>query len=270
MSTLKQIKDRISSIEKIIKITQAMEVVSLFRLKKIEKKTQSRKDYFAQFKKIVADLYAYVNYVPHSFFALKKIQKPLVLCIGSDKGLCGGFNLFVIKQLAEFKRNYDAKIVVSGRRLHILKNLYASDILEFNDLEKTDIKHLAEFIFSQLKEKKFDSFFIIHNQFRMNLLGKAQSLQVLPLKAERKKDLDFIWEAENLWDDFFSSYIKEALESSFLESRASEEFTRVFTMKQAKDNARDLKEKIYLDFHKLRQRLITRELTNLSSMLVRR
>ena len=98
-------------------------------------------------------------------------------------------------------------------------------------------------------------------------LGKASRLKVLPLEEAEKKDLDFLFEGQNLWDDFFSTYIKEAIEFCFMESACAEEFTRVFTMKQAKENARELKDKVNLDFHKLRQSIITRELADLAVTL---
>ena len=103
MSGLKLIKDRISSINKIAKITQAMEVVSIFRLKKIEKKAQSYREYFKALKEMAERAAGYINYVPHKFFSLRQSHKPLVVCVGSDKGLCGGFNLFVLKSLTSFK-----------------------------------------------------------------------------------------------------------------------------------------------------------------------
>jgi F-type H+-transporting ATPase subunit gamma len=229
MSSLKQIKDRISSIDKIVKITQAMEVVSLFRLKRIEKKAGLRQDYFSNLKSMVQGLLCGVNHLPHEFFALKEVRNPLVLCIGSDKGLCGGFNLFVLNELTSFRKKHDLKVIACGKRLGAVKRLFAAELLEFKDIQGLDRRELAGSIFSALKKGKFDSLFV--------------------------------------WDSFFSTYIKEALEFAFMESACAEEFTRVLTMKKAKENAGELKDKVYLDFHKLRQSMITRELADLSAAL---
>jgi F-type H+-transporting ATPase subunit gamma len=267
MSSLKQIKDRISSIDKIVKITQAMEVVSLFRLKRIEKKAGLRQDYFSNLKGMVQGLLAGVNHLPHEFFALKKAENPLVLCIGSDKGLCGGFNLFVLNELASFRKRQDFKVIACGKRLGAAKRLFAAELLEFKDIQGLDRKELGAYVFSCLKKKEFDSFFIIYNQFKKNVLGRAARLQLLPLGQEKVKDKDFIFEGSSLWDSFFSTYIKEALEFAFMESACSEEFTRVLTMKKAKENAGELKDKVYLDFHKLRQSMITRELADITAAL---
>ena len=100
MSSLKQVKDRISSIDKIVKITQAMEVVSMVRLRRIEKSALSHMQYFAAFQAALDEIGLRLNHAPHTFFTFARPKKPLVLCIGSDKGLCGGFNLFVTNELA--------------------------------------------------------------------------------------------------------------------------------------------------------------------------
>jgi F-type H+-transporting ATPase subunit gamma len=268
MSGQKQIiKRRIFSIDKIVKITQAMEVVSLFRLKKIEKEVFKRKEYFEIIKKFIDDISWYINYQPHKFFSLRKEVKPLILCIGSDKGLCGGFNLFVINKVLEFKKEKkEAKLLVFGKRLAPLKRYFFDDILEFKEHQEADFIKIAEFVFGELKKENFDSFFIIFNFFKLNILGKAGILKVFPLEEKKGKDIDFILEAD-LWEDLFFTYLKEAILFSFLESQASEEFMRIFTMKQAKENAKELKDKVYLQFHKLRQSMITKELTDLTTML---
>ena len=268
MSALKQVlKRRITSIEKIIKITEAMEVVSLFRLKKAERNIDIRHSRFEVINNMVEDLSKHLNYAPHEFFSLKESKKPLLICIGSDKGLCGGFNLFIINRALEFKKEKDAKVIIYGRRLHPLKRHFGEDVLEFNSYSDYEAEELAKKVFEGLKNKEFDGLYVIYNQFKLNILGKPQTLKVLPLDKKEKEDRDFIWEGENIWDDFFFTYIKEAIETFFLDSQAAEEFMRVFTMKQAKDNAQDLNKRIGLEFHKLRQSMITKELTDLCAAL---
>jgi len=268
MSGQKQIiKRRIASIDKIVKITQAMEVVSLFRLKKVEKEFFKRKEYFEVIRGIVDDISWYLNYHPHKLFSLRTSNKPLLLCIGSDKGLCGGFNLFVINKVLEFKKEKkEAKLLVFGKKLVPLKRYFFDDILEFKEHQEADFIKIAEFVFGELKKENFDSFFIIFNFFRLNILGRAGVLKVFPLEERKGKDIDFILEG-NVWEDLFFTYLKETILFSFLESQASEEFMRIFTMKQAKENAKELKNKVYLQFHKLRQATITKELTDLTTML---
>ncbi len=267
MSNLKQIKDRISSINKIAKITEAMEVVSIFRLRKIEKQARDQKEYFANLKEMVARAAGSINYVPHPFFSLRKSLKTLVVCFGSDKGLCGGFNLFLVKSLTSFKEEHRAKIIACGRRLAALKRLFAQDVVGFHELSGLDLTALSRDIFSDLKQGHYDSLFIIYNQFRRSIMGSAAVMQLIPLAEKKEEDRDFIFEADNLWDDIFLSYIKHALSSAMLASQAAEEFTRILTMRHAKDNAVDLKKKVNLTFHKLRQNLITRELADLSVIL---
>jgi F-type H+-transporting ATPase subunit gamma len=267
MSSLKPIKDRISSIDKIAKITQAMEVVSIFRLRKVEKKTQAYKEYFAAFKEMVERAAGYINYAAHKFFSLRRSDKPLVVCLGSDKGLCGGFNLFVLKSLISFKEKNRAKIIVCGRRLAGIKRMFAQDVVGFYELSGLDLNALAQGIFSDLMQGRYDSLFIIYNRFRHSIVGGATLLQLVPLAKKKEQDRDFILEASDLWEDLFFRYIEQALSSVILESQAAEEFTRVLTMRQAKDNAGDLRKKVNLQFHKLRQNLITRELADISGIL---
>ena len=273
MSTQKEIKERIETIRKIAKITNALEVISLTRLRRIEKKVESAANYLKLQEQIIQALRKGLNFSPHAFFSLPDTQKPYVLCIGSDKGLCGGFNTFVIQEAQKLRSDFpSAKVILAGKKMHLLLKLFKQEnVLRADDYANFDVSQASEEILKALADKSADGFFIIYNQFRLNLTGKASRKQIfpLPLPEDKKQDKDYIFEGERgrIFDAFFRDYIKEVINSAWKESKAAEEFTRLVTMKQATDNAREVEKKIYLEFHKLRQAKITEELNEISALL---
>lgn len=270
MGNLRQLKKRIGSIEKIVKITQAMEVVSLFRLKRVEKQLPCKEDFFLSLQTMLNSIVTSLNYQAHPFFCLRKAENPLVLCLGSDKGLCGGFNVSLVAKVKEYAQsNRRAKFIVYGRRLQGVKRILTNEeMVSFDDFKNLDVNDLVQRLNNYLLEEKvYDGVVFIYNQMKKSLVGGATIKQILPFDLKREKDCDFSWEGKNIFSEVFSLYLKEAIETAMLESKAAEEFTRVFTMKQAKENAQDLQEKLNIGFHRLRQAVITRELTDVAALL---
>jgi len=103
MATLQEIKLRINSVGQIKKIANALEVVSMTRLRKIEEKTEKARRYFDSIRRIAFDICKNLLYEAHPFFRPRKeIKKRLVIVVTSDKGLCGDFNASIERELKVF------------------------------------------------------------------------------------------------------------------------------------------------------------------------
>ncbi|MBL7132029.1 MAG: ATP synthase F1 subunit gamma [Candidatus Omnitrophica bacterium] len=283
MPTLKGIKNRISGIEKIKKVASAMEIVALTRLRRIERKTQDARSYFDMIHDLVVDVANNLIYEAHPFLReRKKIKRTAVILITSDKGLCGNFNTNIFNAFKEFLSSQ-----ANGEIIGIPIGKKAERFLNKNNIKKIDLTppsssvsrpylssaiSIAERVSQMYLEREVDQLIVIFNKFKLQFLGRASTLKLLPLKLEGfkvKRVRDYIYEpkAYTVLDKLLKEYLINQIGQTVLESNASEEMARMLAMKQACDNANEVIDKLNLNYHKARQANITRELIEITTVV---
>jgi len=279
MPTLKSIKNRITSIEKIRKIANAMEVVALTRLRRIERKTEDARGYFDMIRNLMYDVAKNLIYEAHPFLIERKqIKKTAVILIASDKGLCGNFNTTISNAFEGFLSNSLNKDIIGisvGKKAEGIFKRHNIEMaepaipssLKSQDYIETSVG-IVEKVSGMYIEKTIDELVIIYNKFKLQFLGKAETIRLLPLKLEGfriKRVRDYIYEptAYTVWEQLLKEYLVNQIGHIILESNASEEMARMLAMKQARDNANEAIGKLNLSYHKARQANITRELVEI-------
>lgn len=280
MPTLREIKSRIEAVKKIEKITNALEIVALTRLRKIEAKTEKARDYFNAIRNLTFDISRNLIYEAHPFLkARRMIKKEFFLVATSDKGLCGDFNTNMERELRAVlsdKKDVKISVISLGRKGSIfLKKMGIKTESEYrSSLKNADYVKLGAEIGSYIAEKflkrEIDEASIIYNQFKRQFLGKPRILKILPLKIEGfsvKRVKDYIYEPEpySVLEALLREYIANQIGQVILESNAAEEIARMLAMKQARDNAEEAIDKLGLSYHKQRQMRITRELIDIAT-----
>jgi F-type H+-transporting ATPase subunit gamma len=190
--------------------------------------------------------------------------------ITSDHGLCGGFNYNIVNALntvSDDKRKI--RLLLIGRKgIIYFRNKNFNILSEYSDVKADNVRkisgEIAERVIQLYLGKEIDSVRLIFNRFRRHLLGEANISKILPLEKGKKEKLisDYLYEPEKdeVVESLISEYIKAQITSAILESRASEEMARMVAMKYATDNANELITKLMLDYHKMRQAAITKEI----------
>ena len=275
MPPLKTIKNRIISIEKIKKIANAMEIVALTRLRKIERRTQDARPYFDMIRDLINDLAKNLVYEAHPFLKERKqIKKTAVILIASDKGLCGNFNTNITNTFKEFLDEHPNEDIIGisiGKNSESIfkKNKIDIKSSSLSSLKAQDYITTAAKIVDMVSEmylaREIDQLSIVFNKFKLQFLGKANIIRLLPLRLEGfkiRRVRDYIYEpsAYFVWEQLLKEYLVNQTGQSILESSASEEMARMLAMKQARDNADDVIYRMNLNYHKARQANITREL----------
>ena len=258
-----------------------MEIVALTRLRRIERKTQNARSYFDMIRDLVFDVANHLIYEAHPFLKERKQKKnTAVILLTSDKGLCGNFNANIFNT---FRENF---LDHSGRKItgmsvgkkgegFLRKNNIKTIGLEFtsssrsNDYIDTAVK-ITEKVTQLYLEKEIDELVIVYNKFKLQFLGKASVVNLLPIKLEGfkvKRVRDYIYEpsAYAVLDKLLKEYLINQIGQTILESITSEEMARMLAMKQACDNANEVIDKLNLNYHKARQANITRELIEITS-----
>lgn len=291
MATLRAIKNRITSVEKIRKIANALEIVALTRLRRMQQDTIAARDYFDRIRELLFDMASNINFKSHPFLEgigdyleERRLAKAIgIISIFSDKGLCGDFNANLINRFLGFCSNYKdkrIKVAIIGKKgVRYLKQRKTYEILSSHSvtdkqtLEK-GILDIAQSLIEGFLRGDIDEIYLLYSKFRLHLLGEVKIIKLLPFvldkvepQGEEQYHRDYIYEpsAYAVFDSLVREYIVNQIHQGILESRCAEEMSRMLAMKSATDNADEMIGKLRLTYHKSRQAQITKELTEVIS-----
>jgi len=286
MPSLKDLRNRISSVKSTKKITSAMKMVAAAKLKRAQDNAEKTRPYARKMSEIVNSLVE--NNKSKEFkFSEKKTKKTrniLLIVCSADRGLCGGFNGSIIK----FSKKLSEKIINDGGQVSYIfvgKKAYQSlqrfcgeSILDFfSDIANPSIKfELASSIRDKILElflnDSMDECYLIYTEFKSAISQTVQSLKLLPLNAletnERNssnKSYDFEPSEEEILNEIIPKNIAIQIHTALLENLASEQGSRMTAMDNATRNANDMIDNLTLFYNRSRQALITKELIEIIS-----
>lgn len=277
MANVKEIKNKITSSINNKKITQAMEMVAVSKMRKTELTMQSGRPYIAILRKVINHvLEGHLEY-KHSYLEDRIVKRVGVIIISTDKGLCGSLNsnlfkkiLFKIQKFTQM--NIQCNLVLFGLKSLSVFNIFGSDILSksFNLGEFPDVLEVIKSVNVMLdyyENKKIDKVFIAYNEFQNKMLQNPKFIQLLPLfnnsmKTLKNKTWDYLYEPESklILDILFKRYFESQVYQCILENIASEQAARMIAMNKATDNSINRIKELQLLYNKVRQANITQEL----------
>ena len=281
MATLKEIRTRVASIKNTKKITYAMKLVAAARLKKAQEMIVSARPYANRMHQVISSLVERAEEDIHPMLEVREDPKhTLLLCVTSDRGLCGGFNANLIRQTERFIRENEdkyetLKLAVVGRkgndyfgRRNLVEH-YFEDV--FNNLELARAREIGDYLVDRFLDHNLDQVLIIYNEFKSAISQKVIVDRLLPMATaevrEHSDEVDYIYEPSRpeLLDELIPRYIDSQIYRSLLESWASEMGARMTAMGNATNNASDLIDRLTLAMNRARQAAITRELVEITS-----
>jgi len=280
MATAREIKSRITAIEKIKKIASALEIVALTRLRKIEEKTEKARYYFDVIRELAFSISKNLVYEAHPFLRPRKeIKKYAAIVLSSDKGLCGDFNTNIERNFKSFLSGREGKqvlaISIGKKGSTFLKKIGVNIISEHrSSLKSIDYTHLSTEVTNLLSEmflkREIDEVVVVYNQFKKQFLGKPRIFSIFPLKMEgfsirRVRDYEYEPDPYAVLETLLKEYVANQIGQIILESNAAEEIARMLAMKNARDNANETIGELNLSYHKQRQMRITRELIDITT-----
>ena len=286
MPSLKDLRNRISSVKSTKKITSAMKMVAAAKLKKAQDNAEKTRPYARKMSDIVNSLVE--NNKSKEFkFSEKKTKKTrniLLIVCSADRGLCGGFNGSIIK----FSKKLSEKIINDGGQVSYIfvgKKAYQSlqrfcgeSILDlFSDIANPSIKFelassLRDKILELFLNDSMDECYLIYTEFKSAISQTVQSLKLLPLNAletsdknSSNKSYDFEPSEEEILNEIIPKNIAIQIHTALLENLASEQGSRMTAMDNATRNANDMIDNLTLFYNRSRQALITKELIEIIS-----
>ena len=272
MANLKEIRNRISSVSSTMQITSAMKMVSAAKLKKAQDAITFMRPYSDKLTQMLVNLSSSVDF-ENVYLSPRKVKNKLVVCITSNRGLCGAFNSNVIKKCTEIANSSDQNVSFfcvgkkGGDILSKTHNVIQSNNAVFDDLTFENISTIADKVMSMFLNKEYDSVQIVYNKFKNAATQIVTQEQYLPIENNKSKDdekdsSDYIFEPTQIEiiSELIPKSLKTQLYKSVRDSYASEHGARMTAMHKATDNATELRDQLKLTYNKARQAAITNEI----------
>ena len=275
MANLKEIRSRITSVGSTMQITSAMKMVSAAKLKRAQDAITQMRPYANKLTELLENLSASLDADDGGTYSKERaIKNVLLVTITSNRGLCGGFNSYIIKSAkalmnGEFE-NVNVEVLSIGKKSseHFTKNDFnvvsTHDTL-FNDLTFENVSNVAEDIMRKFVDGNYDKVVLVYNQFKNAATQIIMNENYLPIQTTTNKGEqieDYIFEPgkKEIVEELIPKSLKTQLFKAILDSHAAEHGARMTAMHKATDNASELKKDLTLTYNKARQAAITGEI----------
>lgn len=289
MANLRDIRNRIESINNTQQITKAMKMVAAAKLRKAQNRIIETRPYASKLAEVVGRM------VRNSKTDNVLLQQPdetnrvLFIVIGSDRGLCGGFNnnLFKVveerirKDFGTYQSSGKLSLICIGKKAtnHFKKRNYSiwqSFPGFFDELFFAKASGIMQQVTNAFINRQYDGVYLAYNEFKSVIAQNRIIEQILPideeaLTGEEKEDqgqyTDYIYEpdADSILNNLFPLHLNMQFWKAILESNAAEQGARMTAMDNATENAKELERDLRLEYNQARQTAITTEISEIVS-----
>ena len=294
MATQKEVKNRISSVRNIHKITRAMEMVAAARLRRAEQRIDAMRPYAQAIRKMtreVADAAAGVS-TRLPLLEEREAKRVTIALVTGDRGLAGGFNTQIVREGVRLRKEFEGDgaevgFAVVGRRGNSTMTFRGEDVrasyVGFTDRPGfTDAREISRDLVTAYRDEEVDRVEIVYNRYVSPLTQYVRRQTLLPVQeaevfgeglpdpeepadpelaeAHQKSDLIYEPDAEMLLPMLFEEYVDLSVYRALLESAASEHGARMTAMRNASENANTMIDDLTLEMNRVRQSEITQEI----------
>ncbi len=295
MPSLKDLKNRIASVQSTRKITSAMKMVAASKLRRAQEQAESSRPYAERMDRMLESLASDILGKGAESHGLPKLitgsgadKVQLLLVVTSDRGLCGGFNSSIVRETRRIVRANEAegkvtKLLCVGRKgRDQLRRDYGGLIAHyFEDIGRprlsfADAKTMSNKVLEMFDAGEFDVAHVVYNKFKSVIAQVVTLQQLVPLAPPKPKDdviggdalkvsIEFEPEEQVILAELLPRNLAFQIFRSLLESAASEQGARMAAMDNATRNAGEMIQKLTLNYNRTRQAVITKELIEIIS-----
>ena len=274
---LKEVRERITSVQNTMQITSAMKMVSVAKLRRAQDAITRMRPYADKLQSVLANVSSSLASGEGTYSEQRPVKKVLLIAVTSNRGLCGGFNNNIIKevQVAMADDSKEYHVLPLGkkandafrRRAELRPEGFAEDAWNiFEDLNFTAAQAVGDVVLEQFANGTYDEVRLIYNKFVNAAVQIPTNEAFLPLlptaEVEETADTEYIFEPsrEEIVERIIPNSLKIQLYKGLLESHASEHGARMTAMHQATENASELLRELRISYNKARQAAITTEI----------
>jgi F-type H+-transporting ATPase subunit gamma len=281
VASLKDIKRKVGAVQKTKQITRAMNMVAASKFKSSQVRMENFRPYAGKFMDVLNSLALRVENISHPLLAVRDPKRIRVICMTSDRGLCGGFNTNLIKATERFLKDKNSEgkeisLINVGRKGRDYFRKKANVIGQCVDiLSKFDMTlavSISNDVITPFIKEEYDELYLVYNQFVNVSVQRPTVVRLFPLPSigqdvdvDSDKRLDYAYEPseEALLQQLLPMYVHVLVFRALLETSAGENGSRMASMDNATKNCEDLIQSLTLKMNKARQAAITAELMDI-------
>ena len=286
MAAGKEIRGKIKSFENTKKITKAMEMVSVAKMRKAQERMRAARPYAEKVRSLAANLATATPEYKHPFMVANTAAKTTgMILVTTDKGLCGGLNTNVLRAVTNKFKELEAAgqkieaVAIGNKGYGFLNRIGARVVAHATQLgDKPTLEKLigpVKVLLDAYAEGKLSAVYLGYTKFVNTIKQEPMVVQLLPLSAQsltvetstdgQSHSWDYLYEpdAATVIDELLLRYTEALVFQALAENMASEHSARMVAMKAATDNAGNLIAELKLIYNRTRQAAITKELSEI-------
>lgn len=286
MPSTRDIRRRIKSVKSTAQITKAMQMVASSKMRKAQLAALAGRPYATLMNDVLAAVSDGAGDFSHPLLAKRDGKKRAVILVSTDKGLCGALNSNLLREAAKFDKDTTV-YVCAGKKgaqfIHRTKRNLAAEFSYKDNPAFAEARAISKFAQDLFLKGEVDRVDVLYTNFINTLSQKPEARQLLPIgKIEalevgvdghgrggelKKGDVEYLFEpnAGDVLGNLLPHYVNFQVFQFLLEAKASEHSSRMVAMKNATDNAKQLIKDLTLEYNKLRQANITKELLEITT-----
>jgi F-type H+-transporting ATPase subunit gamma len=287
MPSTRDIRRRIKSIKNTAQITKAMQMVAASKMRKAQQAALAGRSYATMMNRMLAEVTNHAGDFTHPLIEKREIRQRALIVVSTDRGLCGGLNSNLLREAIKFDPAQTVFIAAGRKGAQFLARTKRRMIAEFNYKDVPQFKEaraITKFAVDLFLKHEVDHVDILFTNYISTLTQKAEVRPLIPVgeipalgrngvegvKNEEvllKGATEFLFEpsADQVFEALLPHYLNFQVHQILLEAKASEQSARMVAMKSATDNAQELIKHLTLEYNKLRQANITKELLEITS-----
>ena len=280
MANSKEVRNQIASIGNTQKITSAMEKVAASKMKKTEVRMAKGRPYRERMLEVISHLAnGQPEYKP-TYMDEREVKNVAIIVVTSDKGLCGGLNANLLRQVTRFTKELSEEekqvsFCLIGTKGRAFFKSYGGKIISAteklgDDPSIEELLGAIKVLLDSFVEGEVDKIYLASNKFVNTMSQNPTVEQLVPLVREeteqKSQHWDYLYEPDDsrvILDGLMSRYIESLVYQGVVENIACEQAAKMVAMKSATDNAGDLIEELQLVYNNARQAAITQELSEI-------
>jgi len=287
MPSTRDIRRRIKSVKNTAQITKAMQMVASSKMRKAQLAAIAGRPYAKLMNEVLAAVSEGAGEFSHPLMEKRAVKKRAVIVISTDKGLCGALNSNLLREAGKLDKNTTVYITAGRKASQFIARTKRNLAAEFTYKDApqfSEARAISKFAQELFLSGEVDQVDVLYTNFINTLAQKADMRTLLPLgeisaldadmhghnsdtSKLQKSELEYLFEpsAGEVFSNLLPHYLNYQVYQFLLEAKASEHSARMVAMKSATDNAKQLIKDLTLEYNKLRQANITKELLEITS-----
>jgi F-type H+-transporting ATPase subunit gamma len=280
----REIRRRIKSVRNTAQITKAMQMIAAAKMRKAQQRALDTRPYAQMLNRVLVSLSKHTEDDLHPLLQVRPVKHTLVYVVATDKGLCGGLNTNLFREVQQFDPATTSFIATGKKAADFLARTKRNLLADFpmrDTPEYAEVKPVGQFIIEKFLAGDCDKVVVLYTDFINTLTQVPSANEILPITSfhmggkdaedlssseeEAMSAFKFEPSPQDVLNALLPFYVGNELYAMILNARASEQSARMVAMKNATDNAKSLIKDLTLEYNKIRQAAITTEILEIST-----